>query len=124
MRPRNHFIRLLVEHTAKHGLDLWNSWGHCFEGMLLIARGDHQPGLRALRAAMDKLPQHNMRYGGTYAYLAEAMGATRDISGGFSVIQEAIGRSEQDEERWHIAEFLRIKGELFRLKKGPSAVHS
>ena len=118
------FIRLLVEHTAKHGLDLWNSWGHCFEGMLLIARGDHQPGLRALRAAMNKLPQHNMRYGGTYAYLAEAMGATRDISGGLSVIQEAIGRSEQDEERWHIAEFLRIKGELFRLKNGPSAVEA
>jgi len=118
------FIRLLVEHTAKHRLDLWNSWGHCFEGMLLIARGDHQPGLRALRAAMNKLPQHNMRYGGTYAYLAEALGATGDISSGISTIQEATGRSEQDEERWHIAEFLRIKGELFRLQTGPSAVEA
>jgi predicted ATPase/DNA-binding winged helix-turn-helix (wHTH) protein len=118
------FIRLLVEHTDKHGLDLWNSWGHCFEGMLLIARGDHQPGLRALRAAMNKLPQHNMRYGGTYAYLAEAMGATRDVSGGLSVIQDAIGQSEQDEERWHIAEFLRIKGELSLLQNGPSAVEA
>jgi predicted ATPase/DNA-binding winged helix-turn-helix (wHTH) protein len=118
------FIRLLVDHTAKHGLDLWNSWGHCFEGMLLIARGDHQPGLRALRAAMNKLPQHNMRYGGIYAYLAEALGATGAISAGLSVMQEAIGRSEQDEERWHIAEFLRIKGELFRLQNGPSAVEA
>jgi predicted ATPase len=116
------FIKLLVEHTAKHGLDLWNSWGHCFEGMLLIARGDHGPGLGALRAAMNKLPQHNMRYGGSYAYLAEALGAVGDVSRGLSVIQEAIGRSKEDGERWHIAEFLRIKGELFRLQNGPSAV--
>jgi hypothetical protein len=41
------FIRLLVDLTAKHGLDLWKSWGHCFEGMLLIARGDH-PSCRSL----------------------------------------------------------------------------
>jgi predicted ATPase len=73
---------------------------------------------------MNKLPQYNMRYGGTYAYLAEAMGATRDISGGLSVIQEAIGRSDQDEERWHIAELLRIKRELFQLKNGPTAVEA
>jgi predicted ATPase len=73
---------------------------------------------------MNKLPQHNMRYGGAYAYLAEALGATGDVAAGLSVVQEAIGRSEQDEERWHIAEFLRIKGELFRLQSGPSAVEA
>lgn len=116
------FIHLLVEHTTKHALDLWKAWGNCFEGMLLIARGDHQPGLRVLRAAMNKLPQHHMRYGGAYAYLAEALGATGNISDGLSVIQEAIGRCEQDEERWHMAEFLRVRGELFRLQNGPSAI--
>jgi predicted ATPase len=118
------FIKLLVEHTTKHPLDLWKNWGHCFEGMLLIARGEHHPGLRLLRAAMNRLPQHHMRYGGVYAYLAEALGATGEISNGLSVIQEAIGRCEQDDERWHMAEFLRIKGELFRLQNGPSAVEA
>jgi len=115
------FIRLLIEHTDRHTLDLWKTWGNCFEGMLLIAREDYQPGLRILRSAMNKLPQHHMRYGGTYAYLAEALAATGDISGGLSVIQEAIGRCEQDDERWHMAEFLRVKGEIFRLQSGPSA---
>jgi predicted ATPase/DNA-binding winged helix-turn-helix (wHTH) protein len=115
------FIRLLIEHTNRYTLDLWKTWGHCFEGMLLIAREDYHPGLLILRAAMKKLPQHHMRYGGTYAYLAEALAATGDISGGLSVIQEAIGRCEQDDERWHMAEFLRIKGEIFRLQSGPSA---
>ena len=118
------FIAFLVEHTTRCALDLWKAWGNCFEGMLLIARQDYHAGLRALRAAMNKIPQHNMRYGGSYAYLAEALGATGQISSGLSVIQEAIGRCEQDEERWHIAEFLRIRGELFRLQRGPSAIEA
>jgi predicted ATPase/DNA-binding winged helix-turn-helix (wHTH) protein len=116
------YIRLLVEHSAKHGLDLWKSWGNCFEGMLLLARGDHHAGLPVLRAALNRLPQHNMRYGGSYAYLAEALGAVGQISSGLAVIQEALGRCEQDQERWHIAEYLRIKGELLRLQPGPSAI--
>ena len=116
------FIQLLIEHTTRSALDLWRAWGNCFDGMLLIARQDYHSGLRALRAAMNQVPQHNMRYGGCYAYLAEALGATGQISAALSVIQEAIGRCEQDEERWHIAEFLRIRGELFRLQRGPSAV--
>jgi predicted ATPase/DNA-binding winged helix-turn-helix (wHTH) protein len=118
------YIGFLVEHTSKHGLELWNAWGNCFEGMLLIARGEYQPGLRLLRAAMNRLPQHHMRYGGSYAYLAEALGATGQISAGLSVIQEVLGRCEQDEERWHIAEYLRIRGELFRLQRGPTAVEA
>jgi len=118
------FIKLLVEHTTRHALDLWKAWGNCFEGMLLIARQDYHSGLRALRAAMNKVPQHNMRYGGSYAYLAQALGATGQISSGLSVIQEAIGRCEHDDERWHIAEFLRVRGELFRLQRGPSAIEA
>ena len=117
-------IRLLVEHSAKHGLDLWKSWGNCFEGMLLMARGDHHSGLRMLRAALKGLPQHHMRYGGSYAYLAEALGAVGQVSSGLAVIQEALGRCEQDQERWHIAEYLRIKGELLRLQPGPSAIEA
>jgi hypothetical protein len=118
------FIAFLLEHTTKHSLDLWKAWGNCFKGMLLIARRDYHPGLRVLRAGINGIPQHNMRFGGSYAYLAEALGATGQISSGLSVIQEAIGRSEQDEERWHIAEFLRIRGELFLLQRGPSAIEA
>jgi predicted ATPase/DNA-binding winged helix-turn-helix (wHTH) protein len=118
------FIAFLVEHTTKHSLDLWNAWGNCFEGMLLIARRDYHAGLHLLRAGINRIPQHNMRYGGCYAYLAEALGATGQISSALSVIQEAIGHSEQNEERWHVAEFLRMRGELFLLQRGPSALEA
>ena len=117
------FIGMLVEHTTKHNLGLWQAWGHCFEGMLLIARDDFRGGLRLLRDAIEKLPEHHMRYGGVYAYLAEALGRTGDVPTGLSVIEEALARCERDEERWHIAEFLRIRGELL-LKSGTAAMQA
>jgi predicted ATPase/DNA-binding winged helix-turn-helix (wHTH) protein len=118
------YIRMLVEHTTRHGLGLWQAWGNCFEGMLLIARDDLRDGLRILRSAIDRLPEHHMRYGGVYAYLAEALGRSGDVLAGLSVIEEALGRCEQDDERWHIAEFLRIRGELFRLKSESTAAQA
>ena len=116
------FIRMLIEHTTKHALGFWQAWGNCFEGMLLIARNNFRDGLRVLRNAIDKLPQHHMRYGGLYAYQAEALGHTGEVSAGLSVIEEALGHCERDEEHWHTAEFLRVRGELLRLKGETAAV--
>jgi hypothetical protein len=65
-----------------------------------------------------------MRDGGAYAYLAEALGRVGEVSAGLSVNEEALRRCEQDEERWHTAESLRIRGELFRLKSGTAAVQT
>ncbi len=40
---------------------------------------------------------------------------------GLSTIDEALARSERNEERWCVAEFLRIKGELILREGGPRA---
>ena len=40
---------------------------------------------------------------------------------GLAVINEALARSERDEERWCIAELLRIKGELILREGAPQA---
>jgi hypothetical protein len=40
---------------------------------------------------------------------------------GLSIIDEALGRSERNEERWCVAEFLRIKGELVLREGAPQA---
>src|ERR1700730_18445664 len=42
--------------------------------------------------------------------------------GGLVTMDEALAPSERDEERWCIAELLRIKGELLLLQAGPDAV--
>ena len=37
------------------------------------------------------------------------------------MVEEALARSESSEERWWIAELLRVKGELVLLENGPEA---
>jgi predicted ATPase len=41
-----------------------------------------------------------------------------------TVIEEALDWSERSEERWYLAELLRINGELFRLEGSATAVES
>jgi predicted ATPase len=117
------FINLLIDHTAEHALDLWRDWGMCFDAMLLIARGNLDEGLKALKEALDDLPQDAFfaRYAGIRATLAEALGRVGAISSGHATIDEALVRSEEQGERWYIAEFLRVKGELLWLERTPKA---
>ena len=53
--------------------------------------------------------------------LAEALGRAGQIPGGRAAIEEAIVRSQHNEERWAIAELLRIRGELLLLQGGSGA---
>ena len=112
------FINLLLTHSMQHGLDLWHDWGVCFGAMLLIERGHIDAGLKALKDALDDLPQDAFfaRYAGIRATLAEALGRSGAILSGHATIDEALMRSEQQGERWYIAEFLRVKGELLQLE--------
>ena len=118
-----HFINLLLKHTLEHALDLWHDWGVCFGAMLLIARGSTEEGLRTLDDALDELPQDAFfaHYAGIHATLAEALGTVGALSRAHATIDEALMRAERDEERWYMAEFLRIKGKLLRLEDTPRA---
>jgi predicted ATPase len=53
--------------------------------------------------------------------MAEALGRAGQIADGLAAIEEAIVRSERSEERWAIAELLRVKGELLLLQGAPGA---
>jgi predicted ATPase len=53
--------------------------------------------------------------------MAEALGRAGQIADGLAAIEEAIVRSEATEERWVVAELLRVKGELFLLQGAPGA---
>ncbi len=117
------FTNLLVKHTVDHALDLWHAWGACFGAMLLIARGDTDEGLKALHRVLDELPQGAFfaHYAGIHATLAEGLGRVGAISRGHATVDDALMRAERDEERWYMAEFMRIKGELLRLDDTPRA---
>jgi predicted ATPase len=56
--------------------------------------------------------------------MIEALGRAGQIDEGLAAVEEAILRSERTEERWLIAELLRIKGELLLLQRAPGAAEA
>jgi predicted ATPase len=53
--------------------------------------------------------------------MVEALGRVGASGQGLSSLEEAIARAEETEERWSLAELLRIKGELLLLQGLPGA---
>jgi predicted ATPase len=49
------------------------------------------------------------------------LGRARQISEGLGAIEEMIAHSERGQERWAIAELLRVKGEFLLLQGEPAA---
>jgi predicted ATPase/DNA-binding winged helix-turn-helix (wHTH) protein len=118
-----HFVTLLLDHSAKHSLDVWNALGRVFEAVLLIQRGEVIVGLPRLSAALDVLRETGFlqRYTMYLGALAHALAVGRRPVEGLATIDEALARIERFEDRWCLAELLRIKGRLFMLKGAPEA---
>jgi predicted ATPase len=53
--------------------------------------------------------------------LAEGLGRTGQTAEGIAAIDEALGISERHEERWCLAELLRVKGGLLQQAGAPGA---
>jgi predicted ATPase len=110
---------MLIDLATSHSAALWKIWGRCLEGKLLIKRGEFAAGSVALRTALDTCD----KTGWTRGYpeflgaLAEGLAGLGQLTEGLATIDEALARSERNEERWCVAELLRIKGELI-LREG------
>jgi predicted ATPase len=118
-----HYVGMLLDHSTRHALPLWHAWGRSHQGVLVIRRGDVVTGLRLLRAGFDELGEARsaLRFTHFLGHIAEALGSAGQIAGGLAAIEQALAWTERTEERWRIAELLRIKGELLLLQDAPGA---
>ncbi|MEA3195998.1 MAG: hypothetical protein QOF32_50, partial [Gammaproteobacteria bacterium] len=117
------YVKALLDLSAKHALELWSAVGRCFSGVLLIKRGDIDAGLALLRTAFACVPHNafSMLFTPIRAEMADALGRDGKAAEALSIIDEALARSERCEERWCVAELLRIKGELILREDAPGA---
>jgi predicted ATPase len=53
--------------------------------------------------------------------MARALACVGQVDEGLAALEEAIARADETDERWNIAELLRIKGELLLLQGTPGA---
>ena len=116
-------VKALMDHSARHAVEMWSLVGRCFAGALLVKRGNIGAGLDLLRSAFARKPQnvYTILHTPFLTEIADALGRDGKAAEGLSVINEALARSERDEERWCIAELLRIKGELILREGAPQA---
>jgi predicted ATPase/DNA-binding winged helix-turn-helix (wHTH) protein len=117
-------VALLLDYSRRNALRFWRAWGLCFKSVQIIKSGDPGDGLVQLRRAMEELRE--IQYGVYYIVFlceyAEALGLSGQPEQGLVAIDEAIARSQRNEENWYIAELLRVKGELTLQRGGKSAV--
>ncbi|HTB50005.1 MAG TPA: hypothetical protein VK701_03435, partial [Solirubrobacteraceae bacterium] len=116
-------LAMLLDYSAKHVLVFWHPWARCLEGALFIKRGDVETGLPLLRSALDELREGNLALPSTIflSALAEGLAGVGHVTEGIAAIDEALARSERDEERWYVPELLRVKGELVLREDAPDA---
>jgi predicted ATPase len=112
-----HYVTMLLDHSTRHALTHWRACGRSFQGVLVIQRGDVTTGTRLLRAGLDEFGEAEPAVLRFIAILmAEALGRAGQYPDGLVEIDEAIARSERTEERWAMAELVRVKGELLLLQ--------
>ena len=108
------FLSDLIELSVRHDWHFWHAFGDCFRGVLTVHRGDLAAGLHLLEEALRGL--RSIDFGVHYLYFlceyASALGLAGRTDRGLDAIEQAIARSDRNDERWCIAEVLRIKGQL------------
>jgi predicted ATPase len=120
------YVQLLMDYAASHTLNLWRAWVSCFEGLLVVKRGDTAAGLNLLRSVLAEVVEIRSlpRYLGLLGELASAMGQAGETGQALDTINGAIERSERRQERWCLPELLRVKGELMLLQGSSHAVEA
>ena len=118
------YVRLAFDLATRHALEVWEVWAQCFEGAMLIERGDHRAGSQLLQVALERLPEpafhHHLSL--LLAELASGLGGAGQGAEGLVVVDKALERAEETEAGWCLAELLRTKGELLLLGRVPAAV--
>jgi predicted ATPase/DNA-binding winged helix-turn-helix (wHTH) protein len=103
-----------IQHSVAATNHYWKHWGQTNRGVRLIESGDPFEGTRLLREGLSGMPtagflQRYVSYLGTLAVGALEAG---DPVGAGRAIEEALQQSDRTEDRWCVAELLRIKGEV------------
>jgi predicted ATPase len=111
---------MLVAHTERYPIRLWQIWARCFNGLVIAKRDDLGAGLQALRSGLEQagdarfLPRFLLLLG----EFAACLGQAGEMAPGLAIVEDTLARCEARDEGWYIAELLRIRGELILLEGG------
>lgn len=117
------YVTALLHYSARHALTAWHRPARCYEGVRLIKRGEVGEGLELLGTTLEELQVTSFvpYYPVMPGTLAQGLAAAGHLAQALATIDETLNKSERDQERWWIAELLRIKAELILSQEGADA---
>jgi predicted ATPase/DNA-binding winged helix-turn-helix (wHTH) protein len=117
-------VATLMDVATRHSFTFWTRFARCLEGKLLIKRGEIAKGSAALRVALEAFDRAGqaLHWTGFVGDLAEGLAGVGQGADALAFIDDALARSERDGVRWHLAELLRVKGELLLLEGADPAL--
>jgi predicted ATPase/DNA-binding winged helix-turn-helix (wHTH) protein len=117
-------VALLLDTSAEHRASIYEMWGRRCQATLLAKKGDAENSVLVLRDTLNTFRERGLTlaYTSTMCDCAEALGLAGRLAEGLAAIDDALTRCERVEERWCIAELLRVKGALLLSMGGPDAM--
>jgi predicted ATPase/DNA-binding winged helix-turn-helix (wHTH) protein len=111
-----------IAHAKSHSLGPYLAVGVGYKGLLAVRRGDARGGVESLQGALAEL--HSARYELLTAIfnisLVQGLAAMGRFAEAIALIDEAIRLVEANGELSHMAELLRVKGNVLLSMGGPS----
>ncbi|MEG3086904.1 ATP-binding protein [Sphingomonas sp. PB4P5] len=100
----------------------WKYFAQCWKGTLLSRQGSAPEAVEMLSDALLGVPEgsfgmHQTRFLGELAYATAQVG---EVNCGLAKIRRAIEICDRLEERWFLAELLRLEGEILLIQGTPS----
>jgi ATP/maltotriose-dependent transcriptional regulator MalT len=114
LRSAERFIRIQLDGLAHQQAPKWEAWARCFEGVLLIKRGESKSGAAKLARALSELPPNafHLRHIAFFFDLAQAFADDQQIERAATTIEEALDVTRRHEQFWCMPELLRVRGEI------------
>jgi predicted ATPase len=120
------YTSMLLELTRRDTLDIWHSYGICFEGEIVARRGSLDEGIDQLQVGIGNLRkaqfvQYLTSFLAGYARVLQQKGRTSEAQ---AAIDEALERARATDEMWVLPELLRIKAVLAAERAGDAPAAS
>jgi hypothetical protein len=124
LRTAASLLEILRVQAARSSFMIWETYARCFKEMLLVVGGDADRGLPQLRDAITELQEIGFCAHLTMFLAALAEGELRAgrAEDALSTIGVALDWCDAHEERWCMAELLRIKAEIIGRETSPAAI--
>jgi predicted ATPase/DNA-binding winged helix-turn-helix (wHTH) protein len=117
------FVDLLLNTSSIHAIGFFHADGSCFKGAVLVRGGQPHEGMRVMLKAMNGPPYMyaNVHRVEMLIELAQAFARIGDFQQSIDVLDDALADSARRDERWCMAELLRMKGEMLLNVEAPGS---